>query len=117
MGMIGRLPNGEEVMLPHPDIPCAWCGRHNMDWNACPNAHDICNYCCGEEEEYDVDPWKMVLTAANMRVGLSQDLREASRVFLSARLDYLAVLLWLASLRLLQDVEQMALWLAEHEND
>lgn len=37
------------VMYPHPDIPCAWCGEYNMDENACPNAKDICNDCCGED--------------------------------------------------------------------
>lgn len=53
MGMIGRLPSGEEVMLPHPDIPCAWCGKYVMDELACPNAHDICIDCCGEDDDED----------------------------------------------------------------
>lgn len=35
--------------LPHPDVPCAWCGRYVMDEMACPNAKDICTDCCGED--------------------------------------------------------------------
>jgi len=41
--------NGVEVRLPHPDVPCAWCGRYVMDEEACPNAKDICTDCCGED--------------------------------------------------------------------
>lgn len=32
--------------LPHPDVPCAWCGRYVMGEEACPNAKDICIDCC-----------------------------------------------------------------------
>jgi hypothetical protein len=36
-------------LFPHPDIPCAWCGRYVMGEEACPNAKDICSTCCGED--------------------------------------------------------------------
>ena len=39
----------DDIRLPHPDVPCRWCGEFSMDENACPNAKDICNDCCGED--------------------------------------------------------------------
>lgn len=114
MGMVGRLPSGEEVMLPHPYIPCAWCGRFNMGWNACPNARDICNDCCGEET---MTEWEIVCLAAAHRVAVARVFKNATRVFQGARLDALALLFLLASIRLTQDAEQLAVWLAIHEDD
>src|SRR5689334_20554374 len=73
--------DGEEVELPHPGIPCAWCGRLNMDWNACPNAKDICNYCCGEEEEY-VDYWRIVKVRASAELAVADYLNNAAQFFL-----------------------------------
>ena len=117
MGMIGRLPNGEEVMLPHPDIPCAWCGRFNMDWNACPNARDICNYCCGEEEEYDVDPWSIVKAVTKIRHAQSGVFLHCSRIAGQSGYIYAAMAFLLISKRLSQDVAALIEWLEEHQND
>jgi hypothetical protein len=47
---LGRLADGTEVLLPHPDVPCAWCSRYVMDEEARPNSKDICTDCFGEHD-------------------------------------------------------------------